>query len=181
MVEIQTILTYLTLISVPVGVFYHIMTLNNSRKTQELTLKAQQQQLETRQAQLFMQIFNHYVSSDFRDALNEIERWEWTNFEEYWAKYGAPKRYPDNYNTFSKVGMFYEGLGTLVREDLIDIGMIQQFFGGVFIEWFEKWKPCFDGIIQMYDDVNRPPRVWNTSYLYEQMIKYRDENPELFT
>ena len=77
--------------------------------------------------------------------------------------------------------MFYEGLGTLVREGLIDIGMIHQFFGGVYIEWFEKWTPFFDGIIQLYTDMDRPPRVWNTGYLYEQMIQYRDEHPELFT
>jgi hypothetical protein len=48
---LQTLLTYLTLISVPVGVFYHIMTLRNTRRNQELTL-------ETRQAQMFMQIYN---------------------------------------------------------------------------------------------------------------------------
>jgi hypothetical protein len=45
MTDIQTALTYLTLISVPVDVFYHIMTLRNTRRNQEL-------QLETRHAQL---------------------------------------------------------------------------------------------------------------------------------
>jgi hypothetical protein len=51
MINIQALLTYLTLISIPVGVTFHIMTLNNTRKNQ-------QQQLETRQAQLFMQMYN---------------------------------------------------------------------------------------------------------------------------
>jgi len=39
-VNLQTVLTYLTLISIPVGVIYHIMTLRNTRKTRELTLRA---------------------------------------------------------------------------------------------------------------------------------------------
>ena len=46
MVDTQTVLTYLTLISVPVGVAYHILTLRN--------------QSRTRQAQLFMQLFDRY-------------------------------------------------------------------------------------------------------------------------
>jgi hypothetical protein len=39
MIDLQTVLTYLTLISVPVGVFYHIMTLRNTRKNQQLILE----------------------------------------------------------------------------------------------------------------------------------------------
>ena len=128
-----------------------------------------------------MQIFNHYVGSDFREALNEIEKWEWTTFEECWDNYGDPARYQDNYSTFSKVGMFYEGLGTLVREGLINVSLIYQFFGGTFIDWFEKWTPFFDGIRLMYKDQGRVGRVWNTGYLYDKIINYREEHPELNT
>jgi len=46
-VNLQTVLTYLTLISVSVGVFYHIMTLRNTRKNQQL-------QLETRQINTYL-------------------------------------------------------------------------------------------------------------------------------
>ena len=40
LVSLQTLLTYLTLISVPIGVFYHIMTLRNTRKNQQLILES---------------------------------------------------------------------------------------------------------------------------------------------
>jgi hypothetical protein len=65
MVDIQNVLTYLTLISVPVGVFYHIMTLNNTRKNQQL-------QLETRQTQLFMNLYETWRSPDFRKRSNFV-------------------------------------------------------------------------------------------------------------
>ena len=87
MVDIQTVLTYLTLISVPVGVFYHIMTLNNTRKNQELTLKAQQQQLETRQAQIFMQLYNKW-GDDLRESFNQITSMEYKDFADFKEKYG---------------------------------------------------------------------------------------------
>jgi len=45
-VSLQTLLTYLTLISVPVGVFYHVMTLRNTQRNRKL-------QLETRQTLQF--------------------------------------------------------------------------------------------------------------------------------
>lgn len=59
MLDIQTVLTYLTLISVPVGIFYYIMTLNNTRKNQR-------QQLETRQTHLFMTLYETARSREFR-------------------------------------------------------------------------------------------------------------------
>jgi hypothetical protein len=38
MIDIQTVLTYLTLISIPVGVFYHITTLRNAEKARSTQL-----------------------------------------------------------------------------------------------------------------------------------------------
>lgn len=49
MLDIQTLFGYLTPISLTVGVIYRIMTLRNTQKTRELSLKAQEQALDTRQ------------------------------------------------------------------------------------------------------------------------------------
>ena len=53
MVEVtyQMVLSTLQTTGILVGIFYYIMTLNNTRKSQRLTL-------ESRQAQLFMQMLN---------------------------------------------------------------------------------------------------------------------------
>ena len=63
MSEVQTLLGYLTPISLTVGVVYYILTLRNTRRNQEM-------QLETRQAQLFMQIYDRRSSS-------EMTKMEW--------------------------------------------------------------------------------------------------------
>ena len=82
MIDLQTVLTYLTLISVPVGVFYHIMTLRNTQKTRELSLKAQEQALETRQAQLLMDLYEAYRNPTFKKQFDHVlfrmdfEDWE---------------------------------------------------------------------------------------------------------
>jgi len=59
-VTLQTLLIYLTLISVSVGVFYHVMTLRNTRKKQQM-------QLDTRQAQMFTHLY-----SDFRKLRTSV-------------------------------------------------------------------------------------------------------------
>ena len=58
---LQTTISLLTLISLTIDVIYHIMTLNNTRKNQRL-------QLETRQAQLFMQAYGTFVDRDFQKS-----------------------------------------------------------------------------------------------------------------
>ena len=50
MLDIQTLFGYLTPVSLTIGVIYHIMALRDTRKNQELSLKAQEQALETRRA-----------------------------------------------------------------------------------------------------------------------------------
>ena len=55
---LQTLLTYLTLISVPVGVFYHIMTLNNTSKNQRQTL-------DTRQTNILMNLYKEWGTDEY--------------------------------------------------------------------------------------------------------------------
>ena len=102
-ISLQTLLTYLTLISVPVGVFYHILTLRNSQKTRELSLRAQEQALETRQAQLFIQICNQTLNNPaFMKGYYIIRDSEWKDFDEYLDFLGEPGS--ENYNDVFLVG-----------------------------------------------------------------------------
>ena len=82
MVEItyQMILSTIQTIALIVGIIYYITIMRNTQKTRELTLesqeltrKAQEQQLETRQAQMFMQIYNQsHNDPSFTKAINQI-------------------------------------------------------------------------------------------------------------
>jgi hypothetical protein len=60
MVEITLPITLqiIQTLSLIIGIAYYLTIMRNSQKTRELTLNAQEQALETRQAQLFMQLAN---------------------------------------------------------------------------------------------------------------------------
>jgi len=104
MLDLQTLLTYLTLISVPVGVFYHIMTLRNTRRNQEVTL-------ETRQTQLFMEIFKTYASKEFQRDLEQMRFvWEFDGYDDFFEKYGVEND-PDAHAIWDQAVMGMRGLG----------------------------------------------------------------------
>jgi len=101
---LQTTISLLTLISLTIGVIYHIMTLRNTRKNQEL-------QLETRQAQLYMNLYDTYHSPEFRKLLYTMLDLEWKDYDEWYEKY-ARKDLPEMV-AFGSVMGYFNGLGLL--------------------------------------------------------------------
>jgi hypothetical protein len=104
MVDFQTLFSYLTLISLTIGVIYHIMTLRNTRRNQELTL-------ETRQAQMFLGIVNQMNRADFRDAWREVMPVEWGTLDEALKAYNDPELG----RHLTVLGWFFEPLGVRAR------------------------------------------------------------------
>jgi len=58
------------------GFTYYVMTVRSSQRNQTLSLKAQEQALETRQAQLFMYIYDKWSSREYIKVRNEYSTWE---------------------------------------------------------------------------------------------------------
>ena len=170
--DIQTILTYLTLISIPVGVFYHIMTLRNTRKNQEL-------QLETRQAQLFMQIYNVFYSSEFqKNFWTFIDKWEFTDVDDF------QERFNPNENTevmviINSLGGFFEGLGVMIHRKLIEASLVDDLLSGCIIQYWEKNLPLAEALRR---DRGWPQYLEWSEYLYNVIKAIVDEqHPELQT
>ena len=164
-ISLQTVLTYLTLISVPVGVLYHIMTLRNTRKNQEMTL-------ETRQAQLFMQIYNRWNSADFLDAWDRYASHEWSTYEEFSLVFDDPR----GRRSIRILGTYFEGIGVLVKEDLIDIRIVAELMTSSIMSFWEKLTP----VVEDARKRRRAPSLWNgIEYLYRELVRYTDEHPEI--
>ena len=142
MVELDTVLSLLQTASIIIGVFYYIMTLQNSNKNQQLTLKAQENATETRQAQLFMYLYETWSSPEFSKHWYIIRSWEWTDYDDFMEKYGDKKN-PDLYISFSTVTKFFEGLGVLVKRGLVDPTMVDDLMSGFIIRLWEDFGESF--------------------------------------
>ena len=161
-VTLQTLMTYLTLISVPVGVIYHIMTLRNTRQNQE-------QQLETRQAQLFMHLYNRCQEAEFWTQMEEIQQWEWDNPEEYYEKYESR---PEIIAKWYSVGTLFEGMGVLVKRNLIDVTIVDDLLSGPIMSLWQKWEPT---ILERRRRKNMPTIFEWFEYLYEEIKKVSEK------
>jgi hypothetical protein len=175
MSEIQTLLGYLTPISITVGVIYHIMTLNNTRKMQ-------QHALETRVAQLFMQLYSFYDNKEFlRDYGNITNVYVYEDAEDWWRKY-SPQADGDAFASWLRVGRFFDGVGILVERNLIEKELVFELLGDVIRGSWEgaesgtgmgRW---LEGGRELWDR----PQLWrNYEYLYGELMKYIEEHPEL--
>ena len=162
MIDIQTVLTYLTLISVPVGVFYHIMTLNNTRKNQQL-------QLETRQAQLYNNIWNQSMNNPhFQRNYMKYSSLQWKNIEEYKETFPYSDSESENTMALWSIALFFEGLVPIIKEELLDIKYLEGSIGGLLRDYWRKIEPVIEEVREYYDD---PHAFTGVEYLYNELKK----------
>jgi uncharacterized membrane-anchored protein YhcB (DUF1043 family) len=59
-------------VSLVVGIIYYLIIMRNSQKTRELALNAQEQALETRQTQLFMDVYKSHTTKEHQADVSEL-------------------------------------------------------------------------------------------------------------
>ena len=170
MVDAQTIGVLVTAASVTVAAIYYVMNLRISQRNQELSLraleqsaKAQQMTLDTRQAQLLMNIYQKWTEPEFEAAWTEIvTKWKWSDYDDYQAKYGLAN--PEYYRKSSMVAMYFEGIGVLVKNGFIDARLVED-LGSVYIVGFwQKLEPIYR---EFRVRMNSPTTVEFVEYLYD--------------
>ena len=81
-------------------------------------------------------------------------------------------------DAYGLVGFVLEGVGVLVREELLDIRFVALLLSGHVQMFWEKNLPIIDEWRQFWNN----PRVWSeTEYLYNALMKYMEEHTELNT
>ena len=151
--DVQTATVVVTGISVIIGVILSI----NSRK----------QELETRQAQLFMQVYNRWSQRDTVKAYGVVRyKHKWTDLKDWFSKYGADVD-PEAYAYTMTLNTFFEGLGVLVKKDLIDIDLVEDLFSQRIIwYWEQNQQPVIGDIRKFTKD---PTQYDSIEYLYNVM------------
>jgi len=150
--EIQAAYYMVAATGVLVAAIYYVLNLRIGQRNQELSLKAQEQTLDTRQAQLFMQIFNNFYSQGYRKSLMELlsDSWTWTDFDDFLKKYG-PDTNPEAWEKFRFLFAQIDRMGMLVNWGLIDSERLHRWGGGPFIELWEKFEPIIFGYRARYE------------------------------
>lgn len=176
-VSYQIVLSTLQTVGLLVGIFYYIMTIRiNQRnqeisiKNQELTLESQRQALETRQAQLFMQLTTMTRTKEWLELMEHLN-FKWSTFDEWSERIDNDVKAQ---HAWINLSYFYEQLGVLVREGYIDIRLVALYDTvGITAGW-EYYRE----IISVFKkDYRRSGENWE--YVYDELMKYLEEHPEL--
>ena len=167
MVELGIILQVLQTVSIIIGVFYYIMTLQNSNKTQQLALKAQEHATKTRQTEILFQRLQ-------RTAQN-YEAWgevmfvqEWNSLDEMIEKYSWSKE-PKARANFSYVLNLYNNVGLLLQEKIADPELLFKVFDPVsLLTTWSKFEPI---ILEMRKQTNYEAQGEGFEYLANEARK----------
>jgi hypothetical protein len=174
MVSLEVVAILLSGISISASLVYYANVLANANKTQQL-------QLETRQAQLFIQICNQTLNNPaFMKGYYVIMDSNWKDFNEYIEFLGEPGS--ENWNDIFLVGGILESIGVMVKEGLVDISLVWSLMGRIVIEYYEKIGPMLVERSRLWSESrseHEQSRLeWKADYLYHELMNYLEKHPE---
>ena len=167
MVEItyQMVLSTLQTAGLLVGIFYYIMVLRNQQKSQKHAE-------DTRQAQLFMDIYKELLTGS--EVMYLILDMEYDDFEDFERKYGRDNN-PEANDMITKHMLLVEGVGVLVREGYVSVRLVALLTSGLVRIGWEKLRDY------VYERRKRSFPRWSIEYeyLYNTLMEYAEKHPEL--
>ena len=181
-ISLQMIRDVVAILGVLAGLSYYIMTVRNQNKS--------------RQAQLLMNLYESYRSKESRRQSLEIQSWEWKDPNEFFEKYGQEVN-PDAWALWEAKAAFFNGVGILLKKNLIDIELVDEFLtssvnrhwnmlgmGVIIAEWRKRlperrqdqpWRYDSNDLWQDESLMFNPFHGFD--YLYHSLIEYRKAHP----
>jgi len=146
MVDIQTVSITVASASVVAGVVYYALQIRHQTKM--------------RQTDLVMKLYSQFSSFEFQKIYGEIQKREAQNYHDYERKYGLADALT--------IGIFFEGIGILLKRKLIDIELVDDMFTSPIKNTWEKMK---DITLEARKVRNQPEILEWFEYLYNEMKK----------
>jgi len=152
-VDVTSVSAIVATAGVIIGVFFAVLQLRALVKT--------------RRTDLVLRLYSTFGSREFQEAWVETLRMEFKDYRDYLKKYGATSEHPA-YTSVNMVASFFEGMGILLRRNLIDIALIDDLHSTDIILTWHKMKPIVEGWRKQF---NRPQMSEWFEYLYNEMVK----------
>lgn len=168
MVDIQTASIVIAATGVFIAAINSIVSRRREEKTAQLTL-------ETRQAQLFMNVYNRWNTPDIQTAYGNLRHiYQFTDFKDFIQKYSIrpPLGSPQNFNSWLNYQIlltYFEGLGMLVKHGLFNIELVEDLLSRR-ITWFWETYPG-QYIEEGRKELKDPTMYDSLEYLYHEMKK----------
>jgi hypothetical protein len=175
--DVQTATVVIAGISVVIAAVNSIYSSRRAEEQRALTLKTQQQALETRQAALFMQVYNRWSSVDVTKGYGFL-RYQHPDITGQ-ALYDLTVNPYDEakFAAVHSLYQYFEGLAVLVEEGLIDIDLVTNLFSRRIIWFWERTEALSRFIRQHLKD---PTQYDSLERLYF-ILKQREQEISIKT
>jgi hypothetical protein len=160
--EIQAAYYMVAATGVLVAAIYYIYNMRISQQAYKTTL-------ETRQAQLFMPIYNKFSELDHMKLMNRLWSIKWRDYDDFVEKYGEPFSDDADAEVYASIWSacnYHEGIGVLVKRNLIESSLVDDLISGSTIRTWEKFGPI---ILEMRRRMNYPQLYEWFEYLYDEV------------
>lgn len=153
----------LTGIGLIVAVIYYTLTLRNATKT--------------RQTQMFMQLYNTRIEERNADRFWRVMRLEWKDFDDYVEKYSIKADTTENApRDLSAELAYYDGLGILLRKNMVDWDIMYELMGLRSIMLWFKVETIVKGMREAVGFMaSGHDLAMNFEYLANEMIEMKKE------
>lgn len=163
MVELSIIRDCVAIFGVIAGFSYYVLTVQATRRNQQL-------QLDARQAMLINQVYSWFLDTESLVEYMEMLNWEWTDYGDFEKKYGS-----DNdvlkYAKRTRIWASLDLSGKLLREGLVDINFIFDLRSIAFFQWF-KFKNIIEEQRKRYYTSSY---MANWEYLVDEVMKHGEK------
>jgi len=154
MVDIQTVSIAIASASVVAGVTYYALQIRHQNKVRHLDL--------------FMRLYSVWGSEDMLNAHRRFVAIEVKDYDSFVKKHGPVTDASQVWTDIDKVGWFFNMMGFLVKERIVDMKHVDELVGHWVTRYWETIKPLADGWRKQY---NIPESYQWFEYLYNEKKK----------
>ena len=135
MIELSVIRDLVAIFGVIAGFSYYVLTVRNAQRNQRM-------QLETRQTQLYMQLFKELYTPEFWTLYLELSRIEWENIEDFRRR--IIQNDPETFAKLLSLWWTLGEMGTMLYNGLMEPYHVFQPIGEMPIIAWKKWWPLIE-------------------------------------
>ena len=159
-----------TILGVVGGFTYYVMTVRATQRNQALSLKAQEQQMETREIQILLERNDQIIESGSM-AWNDVLNMKWDNYEDFMSKYAYDGN-PDLLQKRLSIWRNMNSCGIMVKDGLIKLESYIKHVGDNPPIIWEKFK---DIILEQRLVFDNPDYFLGIEYLAGAVEQYRKD------
>jgi hypothetical protein len=157
-IDLTEVSAVIAAVGVIVGVIYYILEIRHQDKMKHLDL--------------FMSIYSNWGSPDMLDAHRRFMIIKVESYERWVKEHGQVTESSQLNTDVDRVGWFFNLMGFLVKEKIVNIKLVDELLGYWVIKNWETIKPLVEGWRKQY---NIPESYSWFEYLYNEMKKRKQQ------